>query len=211
MSEIPRRWLQLAIVFAVLAAACAARAEVVSRADLTTSTGGDADHFLVFCARNSEPWGTGHAFVVWIKQDRRTGAVDSAAYGYYPGMEKVILRLFTGAGIVVNETTKPVSIDPALLTHRFVVRVDREVYLKSMAQVEQWRDTSPNYNLLRRNCTHFAYDIGRSIGLDAPKPEVGEGPNSYLERVIASHTPVAPVVDDTRSTEVSTASSTRQP
>lgn len=160
-------------------------ADTVARVDLRTGIPEPVDYYVVICARESEPWGTGHTFVVWIQQDKETGAVHSQGFGFYPEVEKVIVRLFTGDGAVRDESTKSASVKPWLLTHRLIVQVDRRDFEAALAGKERWVGSGVDYHLLNRNCTHFAYDVMNAIKLGAPPPTLGERPAVYLGRLMA--------------------------
>jgi hypothetical protein len=171
-------------LFAVLGYCSAGQADIVSRVDLRNNYSDSTDFYVVICARESEPWGTGHTFVVWIQQDNRTGKVQSQGHGFYPEIERVVVRLFTGDGIVQNESTKASSVKPWLLTHRLIVQVDRETFKASLHAKDQWIGSGIDYHLFDRNCTHFAHDIMQAIQLGAPEPEYLERPGTYVGRLM---------------------------
>ncbi|MCA9142202.1 MAG: hypothetical protein KDB05_05425 [Planctomycetales bacterium] len=139
----------------------------------------------MICARESEPWGTGHTFVVWVQQDKQSGQVHSQGFGFYPKIEKVIVRLFTGDGAVRDESTKSASIKPWLLTHRLIVQVDRAQFEEGLNVKDRWLGSGIDYHLLNRNCTHFGHAVMTAIQLGAPEPEFGERPATYLARLMA--------------------------
>lgn len=160
-------------------------ADTVSRVDIRTEPPGPTDYFVVICARESEPWGTGHTFVVWVQQDKVTGRVHSQGFGFYPEIEKVIVRLFTGDGIVHDESTKSSSVKPWLLTHRLIVHVDQSQFEAGLRAKNEWVGSGIDYHLFENNCTHFAHDMMRAIQLGAPAPAFGERPATYLTRLMA--------------------------
>ncbi|MDA1053353.1 MAG: hypothetical protein O3C40_23130 [Planctomycetota bacterium] len=181
----PNRHTRIMYALVTLFALCLpCSADTVSRIDLRREGPEPIDYYVVICARESEPWGSGHTFVVWVQQDRRTGETHSQGFGFYPEVEKVIVRLFTGDGAVRDESTKSASIKPRLLTHRLIVRVDRDAFEAGLNVKEQWVESGVDYQLFRRNCTHFAHDVMRAIELGAPKPELGERPSSYVGRLM---------------------------
>ncbi len=163
-------------------------AEVVSQIDARKTPSDPVQYHVVLCARESPGGGSGHAFVVWIEHDPRSGRTQSTGYGFYPGYDRVVVRLFVGKGRLVDETTKAASTDPALLTHRLIVSVDRETFLSTKAVKEKWEQTEYSFNLLGHNCNHFAHDVAREIGLTAPIPNRMERPPQYLGRLMDSLT-----------------------
>ncbi|MBC8356487.1 MAG: hypothetical protein H8E66_31285 [Planctomycetes bacterium] len=175
----------LCVLFTLIGQCPPCTADTVSRVDLRSGLPEPIDYFVVICARESEPWGTGHTFVVWLQQDKRTGLVHSQGFGFYPEIEKVVVRLFTGDGAVRNEATKSASIKPWLLTHRLIVQVDRDTFRAGLGVKDRWLESGVDYHLLNRNCTHFAHDVMKAIELGAPEPEFGERPATYLSRLMA--------------------------
>lgn len=181
-----------AIIVGILLAAGLAQpavAEVVREFDLRKAAQDEVQYYVVLCARDSPAGGMGHAFVVWIEQDERTGNTRSMGYGFYPGASDAVLRLFIGKGKVIDEATKSSSVNPLLLTHRLIVRVDRDQYLASVAVKEKWERSARDFNLMARNCMHFVYDVDRAIGLSSPKPNLFEAPPRYFDRMMTAVPP----------------------
>ncbi len=178
------RTLTICATVTVLGFCLPCSADTVARVDLRSGTPEPSNFYVVICARESEPWGTGHTFVVWVQQDKVTGAVCSQGFGFYPEVEKVIVRLFTGDGAVRDESKRSASIKPWLLTHRLIVQVDRREFEAGLDVKERWVGSGVNYHLLNRNCTHFASDVMKAIKLGAPAPDFGERPSSYLGRLM---------------------------
>lgn len=172
------------VVITVLGLCLPCHADTVARVDLRSGIPEPNNYYIVLCARQSEPWGTGHTFVVWVRQDQETGEIHSQGFGFYPEVEKVIVRLFTGDGAVRDESTRSASVKPWLLTHRLVVQVDRSAFEAGLNVKERWVGSGVDYHLLKRNCTHFAYDVMKAIQLGAPAPELGERPSAYLGRLM---------------------------
>lgn len=176
------------LVCAYLLCACVpalVRAETVMQVDLrATPRPEPIQRYVVLCARKSEPWGTGHSFVVWITHDHYANQTDSKGFGFYPGAQRVLVRLAGGKGQLLDESSNQASIKPGLLTHRLVFRVDKELFDSSWSAKQQWQEAQPHYNLFARNCTHFAHSVGTSLGLDPPKPNTGERPPFYFERLM---------------------------
>lgn len=140
--------------------------------------------FVVLCARKSDPWGTGHSFVVWVTHDLNTNRTNSKGYGFYPGAQRVLVKLAGGKGQLLDESSSHASVKTGLLTHRLIFRVDKEHFDSSWSTKEEWEKAQPSYNLFARNCTHFAHRVGASLGFDPPKPITGERPPLYFERLV---------------------------
>jgi hypothetical protein len=184
--------LALQCLLAVMLAGSSASAEAIKRADLCGDAGAGDAYYVVICARKSaEWWGPGHAFVVWIRHDANEENVQANAFGFYPKAEQFGLAKLIGAGTVIDESTKEASIKPSLLTHRYVVRVDRDTFLASQQAKDKWADSK--FKILRHNCAHFVQDVATRIGLDPPSPGLGESPPAYLARLIAAP-PTRPMV-----------------
>lgn len=165
-------------------AAVPSSAEVIETVDLCRHHCDDHRYYVVLCARKSEPWGTGHAFVVWAKQTPDGRVFDASAQGFYPDERPALVRFFGIRGEIVDESTNDSSVKSSLLTHRLVCQVDRPTFLQSQSAATKWNDEEPNYRLFARNCKHFTYEIARAIGLDAPEPRVAERPPTYISRLI---------------------------
>ncbi len=168
----------------LLMTAVPAPAEVIESVDLSGSGDDDHRYYVVLCARRSEPWGAGHAFVVWAKHTGDGEVLDASGLGFYPNTKPRVVRFFGSRGEVVDESTNDASVKPTLLTHRLVCQVDRQTFIRSRSAVTEWNDASPDYHLFACNCKHFAYEIARSIGLEAPKPRIAERPPVYINRLI---------------------------
>jgi len=165
-------------------AALPAGAETVMQVDLRAEHRPEPiQRYVVLCARKSESWGTGHSFVVWVTHDWQTNTTESKGYGFYPGAQRVLIKLAGGKGQLVDESSSLASVNSGLLTHRLIFLVDKERFESSWSAKEQWEEAQPNYNLFARNCTHFAHRVGVSLGLDPPKPITGERPPLYFDRL----------------------------
>ncbi len=142
------------------------------------------ERFVVLCARKSEPWGTGHSFVVWVTHDLRTNETRSQGFGFYPGANRVLVKLAGGKGRVLDESNIDASIKAGLLTHRLILQVNRAQFESAWSAKQDWERAEHHYHLVGRNCTHFSHRIGTSLGLDAPQPTAGERPPLYFERLM---------------------------
>jgi len=161
------------------------RAETVMQVYLRDAADAEPiQRYVVLCARKSEPWGTGHSYVVWVTHDLRTNRTEAKGYGFYPGEQRVLVKLAGGKGKVIDESQNQASIKAGLLTHRLIFQVDAARFDRSWAAKESWEASTPNYNLLGKNCTHFTHRVGTSLGLAPPKPTIGERPPFYFERLM---------------------------
>lgn len=159
-------------------------ADTVSRIDLRRRGTEPVEYYVVICARESERLGAGHTFVVWVQKDPRTGDIQSQAFGFYPEAERIAGRLFVGDGAIRDESTRSASVKPWLLTHRLIVQVNRDAFEAGLNVKERWVESGTGFQLLRRNCTHFAHDVMTAIQLSAPKPALGERPSMYVGRLM---------------------------
>ncbi|HUG71191.1 MAG TPA: hypothetical protein VMM76_25805 [Pirellulaceae bacterium] len=172
------------VFVAVLGLCMPCSADTISRVDLRGRVSEPSNYYVVICARESERWGSGHTFVVWVQQNTETGESHSQGFGFYPEVEKVVTRLFRGNGALRDESGKSASIKPELLTHRLIVQVDRRDFEAGLDVKERWMGSGGAYHLIRRNCTHFAYEVMQAIGLGASEPRLGERPSLYVARLM---------------------------
>lgn len=172
------------VVVALLGCGVPCHAETVAQVDLSHAATEPVEYYVVLCARESRPWGTGHAFVVWVKRDRRTGAVDSRGFGFYPQAQRIVVQLFARNGAVHDESTMSESMEPSSLTHRLIMRLDRDTFEASWNVKERWTGSNGSYHLLNRNCTHFTSDVMRAIRPGIPAPAIGERPAAYVGRLM---------------------------
>lgn len=181
-----RRALVFGMVCSVLARCLSApclSAEVVTRKDFRTSDE-PGECYVIFCSRKSDPRGTGHSLVVWVERDPGGGPPRSQGFGFYPGADRVMLRLFWGTGLLTDEAQKAPSCRRELVTHRLVVRVDRATYDRALAVRDDWLAVPRDYHLVNHNCIHFAYAVARAVFDDPPSPDAGERPPQYIGRLM---------------------------
>ncbi|MBL7036985.1 MAG: hypothetical protein ISR77_00075 [Pirellulaceae bacterium] len=174
----------LGALFILAVTAVPTWAEVIECVNLSGASDDDHRYYVVLCARESIPWGPGHAFVVWLEQAADGQVLDATGLGFYPSERPLIVRFFGIRGEIVDESTREASVEPTLLTHRLVCQVDRPTLLRSRSALMKWHKAERNYRLLACNCKHFAYEIACAIGLKPPKPRVAERPPAYINRVI---------------------------
>ncbi len=176
------RILTILLVLLVLLGASKLQAEVVKRVDLRRDTQAPGEYYVVICSRKSWPWGTGHSFVVWAEQTE--AGLQTLGSGFYPGKDNVVLWLLSGLGRLSDEAERPASTEPALLTHRLIVRLDKQAYERSLAAREKWLAAQHEYNIFTCNCTHFSFQVAQAIGLQPPEPRTCERPPFYIERMM---------------------------
>lgn len=147
--------------------------EVVEMLDLTSQTSVSIEpkeqadrYFVVFSARGGSI--TGHAYVVWGREDSKHKMSTEECYGLYPDKnesKRVILgsvkaRLFDGDCRGLNSSI------------RLIVELSQGLYINSFKVYEQWKErieaTSTEYHILRSNCITFVRAVAESIGLDTP-------------------------------------------
>ena len=147
--------------------------EVVETLNLTSRTSVSSEseeqvdrYFVVFSARGGSI--TGHAYVVWGREDSERQMSTQECYGLYPDKnesKRIILgsvraKLFDGD--CWNSSSSV----------RLIVELDRDLYMKSLEVYDEWKketqDTTTEYHVLWRNCVTFVKAVADSIGLDTP-------------------------------------------
>lgn len=133
-------------------------------------------YFLVFMARGGSP--TGHAFVVWGKDDADKKLCSEAAFGFYPKEGKGVLGPVPG--VIVDEmlTGKMKNV-----TDRLVVQVDQKTYEAAEAIRKKWADSE--YKAADRDCVTFSQEVARAAGLVVPARDASELlPQKYMQSLI---------------------------
>lgn len=163
-------------------------AEVIETLDLTSRTSASLEseeeidrYFVVFSARGGST--TGHAFVVWGREDSKRKMSTQECYGLYPDKnesKRIILgsvkaRLFDGDCWKLNSSI------------RLIVELDRDLYMKSFTVYDEWKqrtqETTTEYHILWSNCVTFVKAVAESIGLDTPDDRFAL-PQSFISELI---------------------------
>lgn len=149
----------------------------------------ESKYFIVFCARKTDDRVAkpGHAFVIWGKEDAAAGMSSQVAFGFYPknDIDADVILGTDVPGKILNEATKPET--SFLLTARIFVRVNKNIFDKSQAQITNWRTT--DYNLFAKNCISFARAVADEIGVFGTSSDVGQFPADYFSTFIANAQP----------------------
>lgn len=176
------------VLFSCLLVRTVCATELIQTLDLTSHTLSSTEserlhdrYFVVFLARGGSI--TGHAYVVWGKEDSQLMMSTQECYGLYPdkGEKKRIIlgsvkaRLFDGDCWNLNSTI------------RLIVEVDKDLYMRSFAVYEEWnkktQSTTTEYHILWSNCITFVKEVAESIGLDTPDDQFAL-PQSFISGLI---------------------------
>ena len=136
--------------------------------DLTTGQSVPLNrHWVMFSARGRSL--TGHAYVIWGREDPEQLQTTMLCYGLYPdegNLKRVVLGPVTGR-FSDSDCWEATAGEISLITE-----VDPEVYDKSLDVYRRWdkdlvSDTR-QYHLLYSNCVLFVREVAQSIGLRTP-------------------------------------------
>jgi hypothetical protein len=129
--------------------------------------------FLVFCARDNTP--SGHAFVVWGKEDAAKLMSTISAFGFYAkesggspsnGSSTASGALFeTVPGEIADDLAKG-SLHQDLT--RFIVKVNKGDYDAADAVRVKWAQRT-NYSLLTQDCVTFVGEVAAALALSVPE------------------------------------------
>lgn len=152
----------------------------IDRSNRTERDG--SQYFVVFCARAGSL--TGHGFVLWGTHSGTNRMSEQAVFGFYPAADLKPVFGRDVPGEVRDEALKESGVDPfKTLTHRLIIKVDKEVFLASQKEISKWE--TRDFNLYRRNCLSFLHAVLEHCIEGASPPNSGEFPSSYLGRIIA--------------------------
>jgi hypothetical protein len=142
-----------------------------------------AKYFAVFCARQSpDVTLPGHAYVVWGKEDPIAGMSSQEAFGYYNKVATLDMVLGEDVpGELRDESIKPM---PSLITHRIIVKIDKEAFDESLQEKIKWK--TGDYNLYKRNCISFSAAVAHDIGLTGVPVEADIFPATYSADLISA-------------------------
>lgn len=132
------------------------------------------EHAVTFVAQAGE---LGHAFVIWNKEDDSKKMTTNEALGFYPGAEKDKLeaKWGFGDGQIANDSGEKGD-------YYLVVTVNTDQFDSSRAVLEAWQKKG-NYLLLFSDCTTFAGEVARSLGLKTPTRAFAPYPIEYVRGI----------------------------
>lgn len=144
-------------------------------------------YYVIFAARestrpdesnNSKKSITGHAFVMWSKEDIFSSRNSFFAYGFYPKEGIGILGDVPG-NIVDDIASFRVASD------QLVFIVDKLDFENSKRELVNWKAGGP-YRLVKSDCVTFIQKIGESLGIEMPNKikELTFKPVPYVRMLI---------------------------
>lgn len=143
------------------------------------STDDGSKYFIVVAARRPDlPSPSGHAFIVWGKEDAAAKMSSQSAFGFYPkhGLDSDVILGDNVPGDLVAESLE--STNHQRISGRLIVQVDRADYEKALARIAPWK--TDDYNLYAQNCISFAKDIAETIGLQGTDIQVDQLPANFF-------------------------------
>lgn len=139
-----------------------------------------ARYFVVLAARGGSA--TGHAFVVWGKQDPRQQLSSQAAFGFYPAQSNRFGVFGAVPGAIRNEALKPTS---SLITDRVIIEVNRDWYEASQTEMAKW--ATSDYRLFSRNCISFVRAVAQRTNTKLPAWSKTDFPSSHIKKIIVKN------------------------
>lgn len=142
----------------------------------------------------------GHTWVMWGHENPQTKQSEINGYGFWPNYG--VLRSATSdnmANLLVGSTAVIGSVPGTLREDLFgtpysktlkqiVFTVDKATYDNSRSVIEKYKQTNPNYSLLRNDCVNFFIEVGKSIGIDMPARNIlspsSWRPSDYMDLFI---------------------------
>lgn len=142
-------------------------------------------YFIVLAARRPDlPSPSGHAFIVWGKEDATAQMSSQATFGFYP-KNSIDLEVVLGESVpgdVLAESLE--STNHQRISGRLIVEVNREDYEKAQARIAPWKTN--DYNLYAQNCISFAKDVAETIGLQGTTISVNQLPANFFTALIGA-------------------------
>lgn len=143
----------------------------------------DGSYFIVVAARKPDlPSPSGHAFIVWGREDASAQMSSQASFGFYP-KDGVDMQTVLGSdvpGDVLRESLE--STNHQRISGRLIVQVNKEYYENAQAHIAAWRTN--DYNLYARNCISFAKDVASTIGLLGTDIPVNQLPANFFDALV---------------------------
>lgn len=126
---------------------------------------------------------TGHAFVIWYKEDATAKQSVQQAIGFYPtdGSKKgydLVLQ-FSGGKIYDDSNTKR--------DQQLVVLMDKSKYELTRTLIDKWSDPGKRYGILLNDCVSFVEEVAVKAGLKLPSRVLNAHPAQYLKALIEAN------------------------
>ena len=125
----------------------------------------DRNYAIVFASQPHDSKAgvpTGHAFIVWEREDdgKQMTVGDAIGFRCNPDCSKIEM-LFGAPGVLSTDAGKPID-------NKLVVLVNGDKYQTALEQKCQWEENG-TYEALWRNCVSHVADIAKAIGLDTSR------------------------------------------
>jgi hypothetical protein len=132
---------------------------------------------LTFAAElPSETSGSGHAFIVWQREDDAKKMSIADAIGFYPaGEPKTVTLIFGTKGELETDIATPKDL-------KLTVLLNADLYQRALDQKSKWQGNG-QYKALWNNCTTHVADIAHAIGLTSSNGK-WETPHAYVQDLI---------------------------
>lgn len=140
-------------------------------------------YFIVIAARRPDlPSPSGHAFIVWGREDSSAQMSSQVKFGFYP-KEGVDMQTVLGSdvpGDIVAESLE--STNYQRISGRLIVQVNKEDYENAQSRIAVWKTS--DYNLYSKNCISFAKDVASTIGLRGADIPVDQLPANFFTAMV---------------------------
>lgn len=120
---------------------------------------------------------TGHAFVIWYKEDSQARQSTQQAAGFYPvsGGKKGYDLLFQYSPGKIFDDSKTKR------DYVLVVLMDKSDYDVARSVMTKWDDPKKNYGLLLNDCVAFIEEVAQKAGMAIPSRLANMYPEQYLK------------------------------
>jgi hypothetical protein len=141
------------------------------------------NYFIVVATRRPDlPSPSGHAFIVWGKEDSSAQLSSQVTFGFYPkdGIDAQTILGSDVPGDIVAESLE--STNHQRISGRLIVQVNKEDFETAQARIAAWKTS--DYNLYAKNCISFAKDVSSTIGLLGTDIPVDQIPANFFTAMI---------------------------
>ena len=140
--------------------------------------------YVIFSSRPLTPGSPGHAWVSFAMSDHDVPKLCVArTFGNFPKKGEKAWTFGKVPGRVLEGWTA--NLDCGKEAHRLIVRIDSETYVQARRVLEQW-STRKKYELLKLDCTNFAKQVAKAIGLEVNKSRF---PNVFVSELLKDNAP----------------------